>query len=606
MAFTRDIGGATYNAFSTEAPKGADHSVALGQAIGIGKEIYGREAEKSLVGEEGAQVPGLEGLGEGRIKPGKEFDMDKALNLRQIKRAKEQGLLSETQARLKVGQAIKAVAEDFPGQEEELRQRAGVYFGKFGEGDLTLTKSSAQKQQEAIYISSFIKPGVAAGFIDPNDPMNDKDGQAEWLKLTHDRTVRAQTKDVIQTNAEVGKSSALDVGNAYVASDVSDDIATAINSMVKARKEGKAITDPLEIKGLFNAQKIKHKQALRTRLARVKKSTPELRAKALAEVDNAYKDLEQMVDDGSFQKMLEQRLSTMKQIATVSGISKFPLLFEMENVAKGAGIAMLGMSDSLGRMQSKASSQAYIDRQPPLIRQMIQSSIDNPMSLGETFMDTLVSNTTTGQEWMDGLFLNTAKNSMKQPNIEEEVDKDVKDLSISYVLKNAPSIESLKDVNTPSVAVRIKKDKRKVALLTNKFVTHEGVSYTDAIDAFIKGSTASRQSNLVFNPNTRKFEVGIATTRPTGLSSKIWPEESQAVDKLNVLYETVDYYGAEMGVDRDKWVATTLKAVNDPLEEARQAEVDVEAKAALAKKEAKEKGRAYISERAKGNTTKEE
>jgi len=103
MPITREIPEAQYNAFSTEAAPVVDSSsLVQGIGVGIGAAIKQNEtdAKEELVGPEGSQVPGLEGLGEGRIKAGEEFDIDKALNLRQIKRAKEQGILSATQARI--------------------------------------------------------------------------------------------------------------------------------------------------------------------------------------------------------------------------------------------------------------------------------------------------------------------------------------------------------------------------------------------------------------------------------------------------------------------------------------------------------------------------
>ena len=560
-SFTKDIGDASYNAFSTEAPALADYSSAIKQAGDIGKKIYTESAESTLVGEEGAQVPGIEGLGEARIKAGSEFDMEKALNLRQIKRAKEQGLINETQARIKVGQAIRSVAEDYPGQEDELRAKANTYFGKFGEGDLTLTKSSAQKQQEAIFVQSFLKPGVAAGIIDPKDPSGDMEGQADWQKITHDRTIRASTRDVVETQAALGKASSSDVAGAYISSDVSDDIAGGITQLLNAKKEGKAITDPLEIKGLFNAQKAKHKQILRTRLARVKGGTSDQRKQALAELDAAYKDLEQMVDDGSFVKMLEQREDVLTRTATVYGIAKFPELFAMERVAKGSGLSMLQMADTMGRIQGDAARNAYIDRQPSMVRQFIRNSIDNPISLGSMFMESMSSNVVPGQEWLDGLFLKTATDGMSQPSIEEESDKDIKDLSISYVLKNAPSIKSLESLNNPSVSIRIKKDPKKINMLKNKFVAHEQSAIPEANDLKVEGTHGGRKLEYTFDFNTHKFSLNL-TDDPNDWPGGYGRGESASVDKLNTLYNTIDYYGQELDIKLVEWVMETLETVN--------------------------------------------
>lgn len=565
---TRDIGQATYNAFSSEAPPVADN-VGLIKAVGTAASAaYDFSAKEALVGEEGAQVPGLEGLGEARIKPGEEFDIDAALNLRQIKRAKEQGIINETQARLKVGQAIRAVAEDFPGQEDKLRKRAATYFGKFGEGDLVLTKSAQQKTQESIFINSFIKPGVAAGIIDPQNSLADIDGQATWQKLTHDRSIRAQTRDVVQTQAEVGKASGLDVTNSYIASDVSDDIALGLNNLIKLQNEGKAITDPLEIKGLFAAQKVKHKQVLRNKLVRVKGMTSDQKKSALAEIDNAYKDLDALIDNGSLVKMLEQKQDLLTKTATIYGVSRFPQLFAAEKVSPGIGTQLLKMSDTFARMKNDASRQAYINRQPPMMRQFIKQTLNDPMGISELLSDAMTSNTLPGNDFLDSLFLSIAKEGMHTGSENpDETNTDFKDQSISFVLKNAPSIGSLETLNSPSVAPRIRKDKRKVAMLTNKFVAHE-TSVIPRGNAIInEGRTTGRDLSVTFDFNTRKFALDLQLDPLVG----IWPgghsqEEAAIVDRLNILYNTIDYYGPELGIKPVEWVMKTLDEVNKTIE----------------------------------------
>ena len=572
---SRDIGGATYNAFNSNAPAVVGDTGMI-QALGAGiqgyQNIRADQAQETLVGPEGTQVPGLEGLGEARVAPSEEFDMDKALNLRQIKRAREQGLINETQARLKVGQAIRSVAVDFPGQEDSLRKRASTYFGKFGEGDLTLTKSATQTQQEQIFVQSFLKPGVAAGFIDPLDPFSDKEGQADWQKYIHDSSVRKQTRDIIQTQAETGKATGLDVANTYVLSDVSDDIASGLHQLMESQKKGEAITDPLEIKGLFNAQKTRHKQILRSRLSRIKGMTSTQKKEALTEVDNAYKDLDSLIDDGSLIKMLEQRQSLLTTSATVYGAGKFPQLFAAEKVSPGIGSSLLKMSDTFGRMKNDASRKAYIDRQPPMMRNFIRQTLDDPMSVSNILSEAMLSNTVPGNDFLDSLFLNVAKDGMGSPHVKNGEGESFKEQSIAYVLKNAPSIQALEDLNTPKVSPIIRGDKRKLAMLTNKFVAHEATVLPTANLIVNEGRTTGRSINILFDFNAHKFtldvevDTGIATG-PESVPHLVQTEESDIVDRLNILYNTIDYYGVDLGIKPIEWVTKTLKSINKPIEE---------------------------------------
>lgn len=564
---TRDIGNANYNAFSTNAPAVADNSQII-KAIGIAGQVGVAEyqnyqktqAESSLVGQEGAQVPGLEGFGEARVAPSDTFNLDKALNLRQIKKARDQGLINETQARIKVGQAIRSVAEDYPGQEDTLRKRAGIFFGKFGEGDLTLTKSDAEKKQQDIYVSQFLKPGVAAGIIDPTDPFNDTVGQANWKKLIYDRSIRSQQRDIVDTNAAIGKATGLDVANSYVVSDVSDSIAEGLNHLIQLQKSGQAITDPLEIKGLFESQKARHKAILRTKLSRVKGITSEQKAAALKEIDTAYGDLNALVDDGSLSKMLKEKSDLLTSMATVYGVSKFPQLFAAEKVSPGIGSQLLKLSDTFGRMTSDAQRKAYIDRQPPIMQQFIKGTLNDPTSILKPLTEALRSNTTSGNDFLDGLFLKIAEDGAKaNSEYPDAVDKDFKDQSIAYMLKNAPSIRSLDNLNNASTALRIRKDKRKMNMLSNKFVAHETSVLPNAHSLFVSGNTNTRQVKYIFDFNTHKFNMDLQGTEwPLGHSQ----DEANVVDQLNILYRTVDYYGQDLGVDPVDWVMSTLKTVN--------------------------------------------
>lgn len=571
---TRDIGGATYNAFSTAATPKADPSALIGTvASAIGEGITD-QANEELVGPEGSQVPGLEGLGEARIAEGEEFDMDKALNLRQIKRAREQGILNETQARIKVGQAIRAVAVDFPGREDTLRQRAGVYFGKFGEGDLTLTKSSAQKSQEAIFVSSFLKPGVAAGIIDPLDPFNDKEGQAAWQSITHDATVRKSQVDVIETNAALGKASGFSLANAYVSSEVSNDIASGLQQLDVARSKGEAITDPLEINNLFDTQRIRHKQVLRSKLSRVRGMTTPQVQEALAQVDTAYKDLKVLIENGSLNKMLAERKDLLTNMATVYGIGKYPLLFAAEKVSPGIGTSLLKLSSTFDRMKSDASRRAFIDRQPPMIRNLIEQTLNDPMSISNIFSEAMANNTMSGNEFFDSLFLTEAKKGMHGDLISNGEDGDsFKEQSIAYVLKNAPDIGALEDINTASISNIIRNDKRKMAMLTNKFVVHETAVVPRAQATVDAGNElAYRDVNVSFDNVSRKFVVNVdvdltKSVPPESNPGLVTSEEAQVAEHLNVLFGTVDTYGIDLNIKQHEWVANVLKVVNTPIEE---------------------------------------
>lgn len=563
MAITKDLGGASYNAFSTEAKPVDTTGVSVVKAAGIVNQginaFQEKQAVDTLVGQ---PVNDKEAL-----------DIDKALNLRQIKKARDQGILTATQARLKVGQAIRTVAEDYPGREQAMRERAGIFFGKFGEGDLALTKSSEASAQEAIFVQSFLKPGVAAGIIDPNDPFGDKDGQADWQKLTHDATQRKTTRDVIQTQAETGKASGFDAANAYISSDVADDIALGVNNLIKAQKSGQAITDPLEIKSLFTAQKVKHKQVLRNRLSKIRGMTTDQKKQALAEIDNAYKDLDAMIANGSLVKMIEQKQELLTRMATVYGVSKFPQLFAAEKVSPGIGSQLLKIADTLARIRNDATRKVYIDRQPPMVRMFIQQTMDDPMSISKVMSDAMQSNTTSGNEWLDSLFLSSAKDGMHS-DIEnpDSVTNNFKDQSIAYVLKNAPSIGDFKSINNPSTKPRIVKDPRKLNMLKNKFVAFEQSLVPKAQELFTSGNKPSRvkdakplrQVDYTFDFNTKKFTMNLEGTEwPLGHSG----EEASTVNGLNDLYETLDYYSTELGIDPIEWVTKTLSRINTKIEQ---------------------------------------
>jgi len=575
MAITRELKDAEYNAFSTTAAPVVDYSN-LVQAAGIGIKAGIKQnetdAQEELVGPEGSQVPGIEGLGEARTQPGREFDMDKALNLRQIKRAKEQGLLSATQARIKVGQAIRAVSEDFPGNEDALRKRAGVYFGKFGEGDLTLTKSSEQKQQEAIFVSSFLKPGVAAGIINANDPFGDEEGQANWQRLTHDATIRSQTKDVIQTQAEIGKASALSAGNAYIESDVADDIATVVNGLIKQQESGQAIVDPLKINNMLNVQRIRHQGILMNRLSRIKGVTPAQKKAAREELDAKYASITKHVENGSLQKMIEQRSSLIKETAILSGVNSFTSLLEAEAVSPGIGSALANLAPIFERLGTSAARENFVSQQPPIMRALIRSTINEPMGISELMSETIASNTVTGNEFFDSLFLKVAKDGSKgKSEVPEEKGKDFKDHSISYIIKNAPKIGSLEDLNNATISARINGDPKMINLLSNKFTAHETSIIPRSNTVITDGNERGRKVDVTFDDKTHKFKLNIGVDVDAKRSPEESPslprnEETLMINNLNILYDTIDRYGPALKIDPIEWTTRVLEIINKPVE----------------------------------------
>lgn len=542
-----------------------------GLAVG-GKLLYQGAAESELVGEESSQIPGAEGLGEARIVPEPTTDLSKDFNFRQIKRAREQGLLTDTQAEVKARQHIRSISNKYPGLEDELLTRARSYFSNLGEGGGTLDKSTSERATQQVYIDSFIKPGVKAGIIDPLAPLEDSSGQANWQKIIQDRTSRSLTQENIQTQAEIGQATGQEVTNSYIDSAVGDSIGQFLNQAIDLQRSGELINDPQQLKSLILQQKTLHKVQLRSRLSRVKSMTSDQRASALAEIDTAYADLEDIIDNGTFSKMLEQKEDVLKRTATIYGISKFPTLFAAEKVAPGIGTQLLALSERFASINNDAQRRAFIDAQPPMIREFINTTMTDPMIISGMFTDALRSNTLPGNEFFDNLFLQMTKDGMKETSqTSDKIDGDMKDLSIGFYLKNAPRISSFEEVTNPSVAERIKKDPKKISMLGNKFVSFEAPVLSRTNEIYTRLKSQGTEFEVVFNG--REFQI-ISQSRtrsqaPSALGTQgiALADMRLAIDELNTLYKVLDYYGLELKINPREWAMETLESITQPVEE---------------------------------------
>lgn len=554
-------------------PAPVDTSIAdliKGLAVG-GKLLYQGAAESELVGDEASQIPGAEGMGEARIAPEPTIDLSRDYNFRQIKRAREQGLLTNTQAEVKARQHIRTIANRYPGMEDQLLTRARGYFSNFGEGGGVLDRSTEEKAQQQVYIDSFIKPGVKAGIIDPTDPLGDASGQSDWQKIIQDRTARTLTQENLQTQGEIGKATGEEVTNSYIDSSVNDSIGQFLTQMIELRNRGELINDPQQIKALILQQKIYHKKQLRSRLTRVGRMTSPQRKEALSEIDTAYADLEDLIDNGTFSKMLEQREDVLKRVATIYGISKFPVLFAAEKVAPGIGTQLLALSERFASIQNDAQRRDFIDAQPPMIREFINTTMKDPMLITDMFTDALKSNTLPGNDFFDNLFLSMTKDGMKEQSLEpDKTDGDMKDLSIGFYLKNSPRISSFEDITNPSVANRIKKDPKKISMLENKFVAFEQpvLSRVNEIYTGLK----SRGTNFEIVFNGREFQVVTPGRRATQAPSQLGvqgvglADVQIAVEELNTLYKVLDYYGLELKINPREWAMKALETITTEIE----------------------------------------
>ena len=72
---------------------------------------------------------------------------EKELNLRKIKRMREQGLVSASGAKVMANQAVQSASARLPGRAAEFRKMTAAFFGDFGEGQDLLEQTDKEKKQ---------------------------------------------------------------------------------------------------------------------------------------------------------------------------------------------------------------------------------------------------------------------------------------------------------------------------------------------------------------------------------------------------------------------------------------------------------------------------
>lgn len=560
---------AQYTPFSTAAPAPADLGAALKGIARAGFAALEKNEIDKLRGEEGDQIPGLEGIGEGRIAPGSEYDPKASMNLNQIKLAREQGLLSPTQARLLVGKRIKEQAGVFPGMEDELRASAQSFFGEFGPGDMLLD-TTGQAKQTAFYEKNFLGPGVAAGYINPVDPYNDLEGQQAWHRYIQTRTKTEGDMRFLELRAKRGDAVGLDLGNAYIDSYVDDSVNQVLLGLGNATKNGQRIGDTNEIRASLVQSKQVHHQMLDSKLQGVKLADSQ-RKTLHDRIDEKYKGLEEAIDSGSLEKFIQDKYTLFEQSAKMWGAQNMGMQLAMEVNFPGTMKTLIELTPALNRAHAQGK-EFIINGLPTQLQSVLRNVLTDPQASMNFYNDLMSGKmVVTGNEHLDRFNKALAQEATKAAPADElpgKSGKNAKQAMIQNLATYDPSMQTIDTYNNESVMWTVRNDPKELAKFQNFWMGHYNTTITDIQNTITDGASGERLFNI-----TRQNGKWTISTTPAydakveagdrGVVRRV-SELNDMLDDLDKLDKSVQMYNLDLTNEMppDEWVDLTENLIN--------------------------------------------
>ncbi len=521
--------------------------------------ILDKSIKDKFIGEEGEQIAGIDQNEDGSIKVTEDFDPTQTLNLNQIKVARDQGLISATQARVQVGKRIREASAKFPGQESTLRQYASQFFGEFGPAEGYLNVEPESKARDQFY-NDFIAPGIHAGIIKPYGWESDVEGQVLWRKLSVDRTMRKEQVSIAEDRLKVGNITGGEAGHTWIDSNVTDKIADKLVEITQVMNTDGGIPDTKALLHELSMMETAQKQQLSMYLANSKTPIDAATRKGLDDrIQSSYAGLRQAVENGSLEGMLKEKNAIFVESTKYFGSKALPELMAAEVMFPGITKDIVALAPSFARMKTEASKNAWIAQQPRTIQMLFSMLGEYPDKAIDPFVDFAARGNPSGIPLLDQYFAEAtrqaAKTSVFDPTQTPKDGKPAKDAYIATTLQLGGP-EAIDTANDPSVAARIKSDPRAQVRLSQVFTSEYQAAMNTMQDnpySIIRNPDGA----YVVGPQKPGFETQIINP-----IAKV--EEAQEIaDSLNTMSRTVDTYGPMILGDNYDPILWHEQAAND-------------------------------------------
>jgi len=511
-----------------------------GLALDVGEQEFVRTQREAFKGKADEEIPGIvPEENDGGFTVTEEFDPTQTLNLNQIKVAREQGLLSATQARVQVSKRIREQAAKYPGMEGRLRSYASEFFGGFGpaEGYLDVEKESADKKQ---IWDAFIAPGIKAGIINPGDAWNDVEGQQVWRQMSLDRTMRQEQVAINESRLKLGEMAGQEGGNEWIDAYVAPGIADTLAGLSAEYAAGQPLPESKQLLASLNTKEQIQKQQLNEYLSQSKFPVNTATRDQLNErITDQYAGLRKAIEEGTLEKMLAEKNQTFREFATQYGVQAMPKMFMMEQLFPGTTSTMIKMAPTFKRLGTEAARNEFIRLQPEPIQQFFKFMGNNPEQMIDPFMQYTNNNVSTGIPLLDQLYGEMRRKAAVDAPIEnpEQVDKDFKDNAIMGTLKfDEDATRTLEMSNQPSVVSSVRRDPKKMEQLRNRFTG----AYANNV--------ATMQDNpyIITKGRDGQYQIGGFKPGRSFTNQADLDTASDVVDSLNTMQTTVKTYGVDL------------------------------------------------------------
>jgi len=287
-----------------------------------------------------------------------------SLNLRKIKRLREQGKVSAAGAKLLAAQAVQQGIANNPSKAKAILQTAGTFFGDFGEGDDLLQLTQAEKQQQSL-TDAMKKQAATHGLfvldrsgnvvVTPAHLQQFQEGANKLYQIDIDNKT-------IENRFNNGKVVASDLERMTGNFSHTETVKILGQMMAAQQQNGGLLLKPEEAQQQIEAARINtYRQIDRMASSRTSDGkalmTAEQRQAMYTHADKYFESIKTYAGSAAFQTVMKNRASGLRDYAAVLGIHAMPTLAMAENVAPGASKYLMEM---LPRMMKLSPDQREV------------------------------------------------------------------------------------------------------------------------------------------------------------------------------------------------------------------------------------------------------
>jgi len=551
------------------------------------KSLYKEAGKEALIGEEVEElqdIPGFEGFDpEGQLTPeAYGVDVPELTDFSKIKAARQQGLISATQAQLQVRRAIKAQAVDFPGLEEEFTRQAQKYFGKFGEGDLLLKSTPSENLQQKLHERIVLSPLGQALITDVNDPK--QIGQVKNLMAK--REINKFEKEQMELDLATGRVDVFEYGSAYIADQVDPFIDSFMDKRSKQVAAGEKLTDTVSVINELRSAKTLLTQGLSRGLNRIPGASSADKKGQFDQIDTAFERIVTQIKEGSFQKALEERNATFVAYARERGTKLFPELVSLrEALGETLSSEVVKNWDRYARA-TEAQKQGWLNQYPEYLRGNYRNLLQNPHLMQGDVVKSINQGTPTTLDALPKHIIDSTAITMAtggNPALEE--DTELAKNSLGYVLKTMATpaqgkegLATLEEIaNDPKASYRIKRDNKHKAAFV-KTLSNWTQDVTNKINSIYVSELIGKTGSIKFDTGSKLFTWERAKFTPDQIS-KLSAKERIAltasgtplelVNQLNVVNKIMKTWDGDLkNFSYDDWLGRTTDGLINSFDEA--------------------------------------